>query len=373
MSIAIVTGSIAPYTNRLYDAFAAQTGEALHVYTCIDIEPERHWTLPVATHYQLTRLPGLRVHNSDTSHIFVNPSVVTALQRQKPEMIIVAGHFSPTMMLAAAYARATGRPYGIATDGSRMTDPGENSRPHAAVRRMLIPQATFGIGASEASVDMLTHWGLADQRCIVMPIVSGWDAPEHLPGFDERPYDVLFAGAILEQRKGALFLADVLAACKEAGHQLRVRVVGEGPDRAAMLDKLVNAGIQIRFDGYLQQHQLAEAYSSAKLFAFPSRSDAWGLVANEAVLCGTPIIGSPHAVSSHELIARYGVGMVRPLEVTVWRDAIIDTLTSPERWRSFMRRRPEAMASFNIDRSVAALQRAINMGRETKWAPAYVR
>ena len=369
MSIAIVTGSIAPYTNRLYNAFAARTGEDLHVFTCIDIEPERHWKMPVATHYRLTPLPGLRVHNSDTSHVFVNPSVIPALQKLKPDMIIVAGHFSPTMMMAAAFARTTGRPYGISTDGSRMTDPGETSRRHAAVRRLLIPHATFGIGASEASVDLLTHWGLAPSRCVVMPLVSGWPAPTRVPTYHERPYDVLFAGSINEPRKGALFFADVLTACKEAGRPLRARVVGEGPDRGALLDRLVNAGIEVRFDGYLQQEQLPEAYSSAKLFAFPSRSDAWGLVANEALLCGTPVIGSPHAVSSNELVARYGVGLVHRLDVETWRDAILDTLASPEQWRGFMRRRSEAMASFSLDRSVAALHNAITLGRTSRRAP----
>src|SRR3712207_8898759 len=40
------------------------------------------------------------------------------------------------------------------------------------------------------------------------------------------------------------------------------------------------------------------------------RSDPWGLVANEALQCGTPIIVSPHARAAHELVAPFGAGRI---------------------------------------------------------------
>jgi glycosyltransferase involved in cell wall biosynthesis len=113
----------------------------------------------------------------------------------------------------------------------------------------------------------------------------------------------------------------------------------------------------------LQQGVLAAAYASARVLAFPSRGDAWGLVANEAVLCGTPVLASPHATAAIELIQRYGVGRVQPLDVNAWCDALLDMVASPERWRTFSARRLEAVASFGVARSVAALQQAINLGR----------
>ena len=362
MRIAVVTNIIAPYTNRLYDEYAAQSGVDLHVLACADLQPDRKWTVPKATHYELTALRGLQLHSSETSHLYFNPSVVPALHRLQPDIVLIAGHFSPTMMFAVGYARATGRPYGISTDGSLATDPGEYSRPHAWVRRLLIPRASFGIGASKASVELLARWGLPPERCTVVPIVNTWDAPPTLTDFSNRPFDVISSGSVNEARKGVLFLVEVLRACKDAGVDLSLRILGDGPDRAAMLEGLHNAGIKSQFDGYLQQHQLAAAYGSAKLLAFPSRGDAWGLVANEAVVCGTPVLASPHAVSSHELVAAFGVGLVRPLEVFAWRDAIIEMLSSEQHWRGFMSRRTEALASFGLAQSVSALQHAIERG-----------
>ena len=45
-----------------------------------------------------------------------------------------------------------------------------------------------------------------------------------------------------------------------------------------------------------------------------------GPMPGEAI--GTPVVGSPHAVSSIELVERYKAGLVLPLEVETWSDAI---------------------------------------------------
>lgn len=102
---------------------------------------------------------------------------------------------------------------------------------------------------------------------------------------------------------------------------------------------------------------------SARVLLFPSRQDAWGLVANEALPCGTPVLGSPHATSSEHFVERFGVGLVRPLQVEAWCEATLDVLSSPARWHSFMARRDEAIAWFSLDASVAALARAFALGR----------
>ncbi|MEZ5816440.1 MAG: glycosyltransferase [Hyphomicrobiaceae bacterium] len=362
MSLAIVTGSLTPYTVRLYDAFAERHGEDLRVFTCAEIEPHRAWAVAAPRHFQHEVLPGLRWHRHDASHVYANPSIVTRLIRERPEVLAVAA-FSPTMALAVGYARATGTPYGVATDGTLETDPGEQSRPHAAMRRAMVPRASFGICASEASVALLERWGLKRGRGVVVPIVTAWDAPVAIPIFEERPFDVILAGGINERFKGVLFFAEVAARLAERGKRLRVRIAGKGPERDELARRLSIAGVDAHFDGALQPEAMAEALGSAKVLAFPSRHDPWGLVANEAVLCGTPVLGSPHATSSHHFVERFGVGLVRPLEVEAWAEALLDMLSGKARWTSFMGHREEAVRWFSLDAAVAGLKRAFDLGR----------
>ncbi|MGE3918911.1 MAG: glycosyltransferase, partial [Hyphomicrobiaceae bacterium] len=335
----------------------------LHVYTCAKIEPHRAWSIPPPRHFVHTVLGGMRWHRDDASHLYVNPAVLTHLVRLRPETLAVAA-FSPTMLAAVGYARLTRTPYGVATDGTLDTDPGEQSRPHRMMRQAMIPGAAFGICASEASQALLERWGLARGTGVVVPIVSAWDAPATQPGFHERPFDVIIAGGINDKYKGVLFFAEVVERLAMRGRRLKVRVTGKGPLREELAQRLAAAGIEAQFDGVLQPEAMAGAMSSARILMFPSRQDPWGLVANEAVLCGTPVLGSPHATSSPHLVERFGVGLVRPLKVEAWCDAVLDMLSGEARWRSFMAGRPAAVDWFSVDAAVAGLKRAFDLGRD---------
>jgi glycosyltransferase involved in cell wall biosynthesis len=358
LSVAIVSGAIAPYSNRLFNSLAAAHDLDLHVFTCADTEPQRKWRVAPATNYNLKVLSGLRYHIDDMRHVYFNPSVLRHLWQLRPAAIIL-GSFSPTMMAAAAYSLATRTPLGISTDGSLETDPGKSSVIHRWVRNALVPRASFGIGASEASLKLLSHYGLAPGKGHIVPLIPAWDAPAAITPFEQRPFDVLFCGSVDEYRKGALFFGDVLIDCNARGMKLHARIVGDGPDRQELESRLRAHDIPAQFDGYLQSGQLAEAFSSAKLFMFPSRADPWGLVANEAVLCGTPVVCSPHAVSSVEMIDRFNVGRMLPLDVTAWSTVTLDLLRNPGSWASLQSNRAAALQSFSMEHAVQAYRGVI--------------
>jgi glycosyltransferase involved in cell wall biosynthesis len=365
LSIAIVSGAIAPYSNRLFNAIAEAHDLDLHVFTCAENEPQRQWRVDPAINYTLKTLPGLRYHMNQLSHVYFNPTVLAHLRQLRPDGIIL-GSFSPTMMIAAGYAFATNTPLGISTDGSMETDPGKSSVPHRWVRKVLLPRADVGIGASSASIRLLAHYGLPTNRGHVVPLVSAWEPPSVITNFDDRPFDVLFCGSVDEAGKGALFFGDVLIECKRRGRTLIARIAGEGADRQELEGRLRQNGIPTQFDGYLQPAQLAGVFSSAKLFLFPSRGDAWGLVANEAVLCGTPVLGTPHAVSSVELLERFGVGQMLALDVDTWSTTVLDILGNPSTWSNFSDNRVSAIRSFSLEHAVACYGRVFDEIRRPK-------
>ena len=66
-------------------------------------------------------------------------------------------------------------------------------------------------------------------------------------------------------------------------------VVGDGPARAELERKYPDAV----FLGTLQGERLAEAYSAANAFVFPSKTDTFGLVLLEALASGVPVAAFP--------------------------------------------------------------------------------
>lgn len=98
---------------------------------------------------------------------------------------------------------------------------------------------------------------------------------------------LLYVGRISREKD-----LDVLAAAYEtvrnAGHPVRLFLIGHGPYSEALAASLPDAV----FLGYLTGESLAKAYASADIFVFPSTTDTFGNVVIEAQASGLPVIVS---------------------------------------------------------------------------------
>jgi hypothetical protein len=349
---AVVTGIVTPYTHRLFETLGDRLGGELQVLACSDLEPGRHWALPRASKYKRRVLRGLRLHRSYVSHVYVNPGIVPALIGAGFDVITICD-FSPTMLMAAATGLAMGVPLVIQTDAQPETDPGQWSPAHRLARQLVVPRCRIGLGASRGSLAVLETYGLPPERAVLAPLAPGWSFAGALPPFEARRFDLMFCGHLDDERKGLLFFLDVVDACVARGFMPRVRVTGEGPLRGVAEARLHRAGVDAVFDGYLPQEALGEAYSSAKLLLFPSRGDPWGLVANEALQCGTPVIVSPHARVAHELVAPFAAGALLDLAVERWTDEVFRVLFERPIWQTAHRQAVAASRSFSVETMAA--------------------
>ncbi len=347
--VVVVTGALAPYTQVLYERLAGLLRAPLHVLACSARETARQWDLDLARGYGFEVLPGFRWHRSATSNLYVNPSVVARIAALRPGALVL-NDFSPTMGIAAAMARATGLGYGVRTDGVPETDPGARSPAHRLLRRTVVGGASFGLGPSQGSGQLLASYGLAPGRFAIAPLFPAWSCPASTA---ERPYDLLFCG-ILGERKGAGFFTDVVLGCLARGTRLRVRVVGDGPLRGDMERRFAAAGIPARFDGFLQQAALAEAYGSSRLFHFPSRGDVWGVVVQEALQCGTAVMASPHSGAARELVGPRRCGLVLDLDSERWIETTLALLDDPGRRASLREAGFAALPDFTPERAAEA-------------------
>ena len=110
----------------------------------------------------------------------------------------------------------------------------------------------------------------------------------------EAAEDIVYAGVLIP-RKG---LHHLLSAFAALGHpRARLHLVG-GAENAAYAESLrrltVELGIEgrVRFAGAVSQHELAMQFGAARVMVLPSLSEGLGRVVVEAMLLGTPVIGS---------------------------------------------------------------------------------
>jgi glycosyltransferase involved in cell wall biosynthesis len=68
----------------------------------------------------------------------------------------------------------------------------------------------------------------------------------------------------------------------------------------------------VHFEGFKTKEELKCYYQAADLFVFPTREDIWGLVVNEAMSNGLPVITTDKCVAGLELIENGKNGYIVP-------------------------------------------------------------
>ncbi len=113
---------------------------------------------------------------------------------------------------------------------------------------------------------------------------------------------VLFAGKLVP-RKRPLDLVEALAVARSIGCRAELMVVGEGELREVVVAKANALSVPVHMLGFRNQTEMPAVYAASDCLVLPSDNDTWGLVANEALACGRPIIVSDACGCSPDLAA----------------------------------------------------------------------
>ncbi len=106
--------------------------------------------------------------------------------------------------------------------------------------------------------------------------------------------------------------------------------MGDGPLRSTLEGLSIPGNLSLRFFGNVAYDQLANIYQQAGIFVFPTLADEWGLVTNEAMAAGLPVLGSLYSQSVEELVTEGETGWTFRPDRDAEMDAAIErVLTTP--------------------------------------------
>jgi len=149
---------------------------------------------------------------------------------------------------------------------------------------------------------------LGRERAVLLPERDRLRARFHLP--QRKP--VIATVSRLFAKKQPLALLDAYRRVRER-HDCALLVVGSGELEDDMRREVERRQIRdVHFAGFLDQSQISQAYTVADIFALVSADETWGLVVNEAMNFGLPIVVSDRVGCAADLVSDGENGFVVP-------------------------------------------------------------
>jgi phosphatidyl-myo-inositol alpha-mannosyltransferase len=131
----------------------------------------------------------------------------------------------------------------------------------------------------------------------------------------------------LEPRKGVSHLIRAIGSVQRVVTDVRLVVVGDGPDREKLVDLARSAGANVLFTGRIDDGDLPAYYQACDVVCSPSLGgESFGIVLLEAMACGKPIVAS--RIAGYEaLIGGAECGpLVPPGDAAALADALVRLL-----------------------------------------------
>ncbi len=322
--LVIITEIIAPYRIPVFNALAQRPEIDLHVLFLSENDPSlRQWRVykeEIKFHYDV--LPSWRRRLAGYN-LLINRGVRPALNRIKPDVVLCGGYNYLASWQAARWAKDHRAPLLLWSESTAFDQ--RRGYPFVEfIKTRFLNLCTAFVVSGKSSANYLIDLGMAEKKIFTAPDAvdvalfsqlaeaasqSGVSArSDHLPS---RYF--LYVGRLVEE-KGVF---DLLEAYAQLGPELRSQIglvfAGDGAEREALAERAskITAGT-IQFLGFVHREQLPEFYALADGFVFPTHSDPWGLVVNEAMACSLPIIVTNVAGCALDLVQDGWNGFVVP-------------------------------------------------------------
>ncbi len=336
--VALLTNYIPPYALPVYLALAHRVGK-LTLLLSTPMEPNRNWDAEWGSlNVKLQRTISLQrpwkhpVGFRESMSVHLPLDTLGQLRSLRPD-VVVSAQLGVRSLLAALYAGWTRTPLALFVNLSEHQER-NHGRLRNGLRRWLIRRATAIAVNGTSGARYLRRLGAEPGRLFHVPYAA-------LPGFDNIPLErtapgahtLLYAGQLIE-RKGLLPFVEALArwARRHDDEQVQLDVAGSGPLEGALRAMVLPANFRLQLLGERSYAELRRCYAQASVLAFPTLSDEWGLVVNEAMAAGMPVLGSVYSQAVEDLCVEGRTGWRFRPDVPGEMDAAIDRAlaTPPE-------------------------------------------
>jgi glycosyltransferase involved in cell wall biosynthesis len=332
------------------------------------------WDVPLVDGYRARFLRNLG-RGRGFFHV-ANPGVVAELMRGRYDAVFIHSYAHATAMLAYGAARLSRTPVLWRTE-SELVRPRSGARRTVkrAVLGPLLRGAAGVLAIGSRNRAFYTHHGVPAERVFWTPycVDNDFFAPfaaarahhqvavrEEL-GLDRRQAMVLYAGKLVERKRPG----DLLEALRRSPTRLdgaAVVFVGDGALRGRLERQVADWQLRgVRFAGFQNQSAIGRYYAAADVVAVPSAFETWGLVVNEAMACGAPVVASDGVVAATDLVVDGENGATYPArDADALARRLHQVLDQPDRGRAMGQHARDHVADWSLAACVSGIVDALD-------------
>jgi len=339
--LVVLTELIAPYRIPVFNALAARKEISLHVIFLSETDAStRQWRIyEDEMRFSYEVLPSWR-RRVGKYNLLLNNQVTSALSAAQPTVLICGGYNYIASWQAQDWARRNRVPFLLWSESTAYDHRGLHFPVEWLKRKFLSKCAGFVV-PGQSALEYVQQFASPAQKIFVARNAvdielfarrqSIRQTAERLRGELALPLRYfLFVGRLVRS-KGVFDLLEAYQALpSELRESISLVFAGDGPMRAELeaLARDIYPGT-VHFPGFVHRDELASYYALAECLVMPTHTDPWGLVVNEAMACGLPVICTNVAGCAADLIRENGI-LIAPANAVQLSDAMQKLATRPD-------------------------------------------
>lgn len=315
MKVTYLTNVPSPYTIDFLNELGKQVDLRVIFERASSSERDASWQDFKFKNFEGKILKGLPI-GKDTAF---SPQILFRIGRRHKDILIIGNPLTPTGILTILWLKLMRRHYVIISEGGI---PGTGKGFKEGLKRLILKNATLYLSGAKLGDDYFKMYGAKSENIVRYPFASFYQADllSNVPTLEERaqlkkdlrltqPKMVLFVGRFIPSKGIEVLL-------KASQGLINVDFVFIGGKATQTYQELVET-LQLKhvyFIPFVAKEVLTHYYQAADLFVLPTFIDTYGLVVNEAMSYGLPVITTNQCVAGVELIEEGVNGYLVPVQ-----------------------------------------------------------
>ena len=377
MRIAILTNAPAPYRTPVFERIANAPGVEARVF--FDSASDAAVVDDRLSYPHETLQPAFRLRRrnyqddkdwAERASMGFALGYLPRLAAFRPD-VVVSGEFGWRTLNAAAYAKAAGIPLLIWWEGTRFTER-KVSLLRRVVRRVLASASAGLLGFGKGSVDYLRDISSARKPIQFVPQAvdnshiadetDRWRAQRERvrEEFGVHGVTLLCLSRQLPHKGIPQYVAALRRLVRAVPDgAFTALFAGEGPELETIERAEKEFPRAIRNLGMRSRDEIPRLFAASDVLVFPTLRDCWGMVVNEALAAGIPVLGSQYAGAAEELLCGDDMGRrIDPLSADSLDEALVAAVRDRQWANASITRLRAALQEYSCEAAADAILQA---------------